>query len=71
MKIGKTIKIYMIFPSVQKHILYDETNKKRVRIMKDETKSNPMQEFIGMRPKTYSFKTYVQNEIKEKTPQGG
>ena len=33
------------FPSIQKDILYDETNKERVRIMKDETKSNPMQEF--------------------------
>ena len=59
------------FPSIQKHILYDETNKKRVRIMKDETKSNPMQEFIGMRPKIYSIKTCVKNEIKEKTNQRG
>ena len=62
----------MIFPSVQKHILYDETNKKRVRIMKYETKSNPMQEFIGMRPNIYSIKSYVKNEKKkEKTPQRG
>ena len=39
--------------------------------MKDETKSNPMQEFIGTRPKIYSIKTYVKNEIKEKTNQRG
>ena len=38
--------------------------------MKDETKSYPIQEFIGMRPKMYSIKTYVEKEIEEDTPEG-
>ena len=53
------------------HFLYDETNKKRVGVMKDETRSYSIQEFIGIHPKMYSVKTYVKNEIKEKsTPKG-
>ena len=38
--------------------------------MKDETKSYPMQEFIGIRPRMYSIETYVEKEIEEDTPEG-
>ena len=36
------------------HPLYDETNKKVIGKMKDETNSKPIIEFVGLRPKMYS-----------------
>ena len=39
--------------------------------MKDETKSHPIQEFIGIRPKMYSIRPFVKNEIKEKSTSKG
>ena len=39
--------------------------------MKDETKSYSIQEYIGIRPKMYSIKTYTKNEIKEKSTSKG
>ena len=39
--------------------------------MKDETKSYPIQEFIGIPPKMYSIETYVEKEMKEKSTSKG
>ena len=36
---------------------YDPTNKKVIGKFKDETKGDPILEFIGLRPKMYSFQT--------------
>ena len=43
------------YPS--EHFLYDTTNNKVIGKFKDETKGEPIVEFIGLRPKMYSFVT--------------
>ena len=68
MKNNKDLYDFSEYPKT--HFLYDETNEKRVGVMKDETKSYPIQEFIGIRPKMYSIRTYVEKEIEEDTPEG-
>ena len=37
------------------HFLFNEKNKKRIGVMKDETAGIPIHEFVGLRPKMYSF----------------
>ena len=69
MKNNKDLYDFSEYPKT--HFLYDETNKKRVGVMKDETKSYPIQEFIGIRPKMYSIKTYVEKGMKEKSTSKG
>ena len=44
--------------------------KSGLEFIKDETKSYPIQEFIGIRPKMYLTKTYVETEIEENSPEG-
>ena len=39
------------------HFLHDRTNNKVIGKFKDETKGEPIVEFIGLRPKMYSFVT--------------
>jgi hypothetical protein len=50
------------------HFLYDETNKKVVGKMKDETDGIPIVEFCGIRSKMYS--TLLDNEKEKKTAKG-
>ena len=52
------------------HFLHDSTNNKVIGKFKDETKGEPIIEFIGLRPKMYSFLTMsmvnAQPELHEK-----
>ena len=71
MKIWKTIKIYMIFQSIQKHIFYTMKQiKSGLESWKMKQNHTQIQESIGIRPKMYSIKTYVEKEIEEDTPEG-
>ena len=49
------------------HPLYDETNKKVIGKMKDETPAEPIEEFVGLRAKMYSIKT---SDKEKKTAKG-
>ena len=69
MKNNKDLYDFSGYPKT--HFYMMKQIKKRVGVMKDETKSYPIQEFIGLRPKLYSFKTYVKNEKKEKNTSKG
>ena len=48
------------------HPLYNDENKQLIGYMKDELSGNPMREFVGLRPKCYSFlydKPFNENEV--------
>ena len=59
MKNNKDLYDFSEYPKT--HFLYDETNKMRVGVMKDETKSYPIQEFIGT-PRCIQLKPMLKRE---------
>jgi hypothetical protein len=63
MKADKHLYDFSEYPKT--HFLFDATNEKLVGKFKDETKSYPISEFVGLRSKMYSF-TYFKNEYEEK-----
>lgn len=52
------------------HFLFSEINKKVVGKMKDETASQPVMGFVGLRPKMYSFIVYNEEKTQVKKAKG-
>lgn len=52
------------------HFLFSEINKKVVGKMKDETASQPVMGFVGLRPKMYSFIVYNEEKTRVKKAKG-
>jgi hypothetical protein len=48
------------------HPLHSEVNKKVLGKMKDETKGEPIEEFVGLRSKMYCFKSKTKSEKRAK-----
>jgi hypothetical protein len=53
------------FPTDHPSGLKSGLNKKNINMMKDETKGKPTVEFVGLRPKSYSFKMFEGEENKK------
>ena len=60
------MKEYFDFSDYPKdHFLYDETNKKKVGYFKDELNGKILVEYVGLKPKQYSYKTEDNQETKK------